>query len=126
MPSKRMARFNKSVTNHVLGRLAPRMPGFGMVQHRGRKSGKIYRTPVFAFRSEDGYVVALTFSSRADWVQNVLAAGGCDMQTRRRVVQLVKPTVYVDGKRSAMPAHIRAGLALLRVDEFLSLKFSNS
>ncbi|MGH7129463.1 MAG: nitroreductase family deazaflavin-dependent oxidoreductase, partial [Planctomycetaceae bacterium] len=80
--SRRVARFNRVVTNRTIGRLAPRMPGFGVVHHKGRRSGREYRTPVNIFRRPDGCVIALTYGRGADWVRNVLAAGECDLLTR--------------------------------------------
>jgi hypothetical protein len=43
--SKRVARFNLHVTNRVTRRFAGRMPGFAIVTHVGRRSGRVYRTP---------------------------------------------------------------------------------
>ena len=47
---KGVARFNKRVTNHVTNHIAGWMPGFAIVSHVGRRSGKSYRTPVNVFR----------------------------------------------------------------------------
>lgn len=88
---KRLARLNRVVTNRALGRIAPWMPGFGVVHHRGRSSGRSYRTPVNVFQRGDGYVVAMTYGPQTDWVKNVLAAGGCDLETRKQLVHLVEP-----------------------------------
>ncbi len=57
---RRIAHFNRRFTNPVLQPLAARLPGFGVVVHTGRKSGREYRTPVNVFREPDGYVIALT------------------------------------------------------------------
>lgn len=38
-----MARFNRSVTNHLTRRLAGRVPGMAVVIHCGRRSGREYR-----------------------------------------------------------------------------------
>lgn len=46
-----------------------------LIRHRGRRSGRMYETPVTPAPSEDGFVIALPFGARADWVRNVLAAG---------------------------------------------------
>jgi deazaflavin-dependent oxidoreductase (nitroreductase family) len=124
MLSRRIARFNRVVTNPIMGRLAPWLPGFGIVgiiYHRGRKSGREYRTPVNAFRRGDGYVLALTYGSRADWVKNVLAAGQCDLYTRGQRHHLVNPTLYIDTERSGIPAFFRWALIRLNVAEFLAL-----
>ncbi|MBV8931645.1 MAG: nitroreductase family deazaflavin-dependent oxidoreductase [Kutzneria sp.] len=122
--SKRMARFNRAVTNRTLGRLAPRLPGFGVIRHRGRKSGRDYRTPVIVFQRGEGFVVALTYGSHTDWTRNVLAAGDCELEVRGQVVRLVEPRVYVDETRSGLPFPVRSILTLFGVSEFLTLKRS--
>ncbi len=123
--SRAMATFNRKVGNTVLGRIAPWMPGFAMVHHPGRKSGRAFQTPVNAFRRGDGYVFALTYGSGSDWVKNTLAAGEMDLKTRRRTVHLVDPQLTVDPTRSQMPPPVRVVLRLIRVDEFLSLRLSD-
>lgn len=46
-----------------------------VVHHVGRRSGTTYRTPIVPVRTDDGFVIALPYGDRADWVQNVLDAG---------------------------------------------------
>src|SRR4051812_50111715 len=72
---KRLARFNLHVTNRVLGPFARRLPGFAVVAHVGRRSGRVRQTPVNLFRDGDRYVIALTYGADSQWVRNVLAAG---------------------------------------------------
>src|SRR5215203_3629073 len=86
--SRSVAKFNQKVTNRVSGPLAPYLPGFGVITHVGRKSGRSYSTPVNVFRRGDSYIVALTYGTEADWLRNVLASGGCTLKTRGRTVQL--------------------------------------
>lgn len=117
----RVAHFNRHVTNRLTGPLAPRLPGFGVVVHRGRKSGREYRTPVNVFRSGDGFVIALTYGAEADWVRNVLAAGGCVLITRGRHHTLTAPRVRHDESRELVPAPVRVPLRLLNVADFLCL-----
>ena len=57
------------------------MPGFGVVVHHGRHSGRRYQTPVNVFPAKDGYLLALTYGQDTDWVKNALAAGGCELRT---------------------------------------------
>jgi deazaflavin-dependent oxidoreductase (nitroreductase family) len=116
-----MAAFNRQVTNRVLGGVATRLPGFGVVLHVGRRSGRHYRTPVNVFRTASGYVFALTYGSGAEWVRNVVAAKGCELVTRGRTVALRNPSLHRDERRSRMPPHVRAVLGLAHVDEFLEL-----
>ena len=120
----RVAHFNKRVTNRLTGPLAPHLPGFGVVLHRGRNSGRDYRTPVNVFRREDRYVIALTYGPEADWVQNVRAAGGCDLLTRGKRIHLTAPELVHDEARSRVPAPVRIPLRLLDVADFLCLEGS--
>lgn len=55
-----VAAFNLAVTNRVTSRFAARLPGFGILTHVGRKSGKLYRTPVNVFRVPEGFLIAVS------------------------------------------------------------------
>jgi deazaflavin-dependent oxidoreductase (nitroreductase family) len=122
MPLPRsIARVNRRVTNHLLGGLAQRLPGFGVVVHKGRTSGRQYRTPVNVFRRGDRYIIALTYGSNADWVRNVLADGGCTLETRGQTLRLSRPRLFHDEARSAVPAPVRLVLGIVRVHDFLEL-----
>jgi deazaflavin-dependent oxidoreductase (nitroreductase family) len=116
-----VARFNRKVTNRVLGRVADRAPGFGVVLHRGRRSGRAYRTPVNIFAIPTGYSIALTYGRDVDWLRNVLAAGGCQVVTRGRTLDLHAPEVVHDPQLRDVPALTRPILRLLRVTDFLHL-----
>ena len=125
MPLPRwLARFNLRVTNRVLGPLAEHMPGMGIVIHQGRKTRRQYRTPVMVFRHGDRFVIALTYGPESHWVQNVLAHGGCDLETQGRTFHLTQPRLIHDERRSLMPALVRAVLGLLNVSVFLELTIS--
>src|SRR5579864_9672305 len=86
-----LAKINIAVTNRITGLFAGWLPGFGIVTHVGRKSGKVYRTPVNVFRVPTAFIIALTYSSQSEWVKNVLAAGGCELKTVGMKYQLVAP-----------------------------------
>jgi deazaflavin-dependent oxidoreductase (nitroreductase family) len=98
------------------------VPGFGVVVHTGRRSGRQYRTPVNVFAARGGYVIALTYGKESDWVKNVQAAGGCDLITRRRGRRLTSPELVRDGSRRLVPRLVRLPLRLLRVTDFLRLE----
>src|SRR5256885_1868236 len=116
-----LAKFNIAVTNRITGLFAGWLPGFGILTHIGRKSGKIYRTPVNVFRSDNGFVIALTYSSKSEWVKNVLAAGGCQIQTRGKVYELSMPTVVHDATRRRFPIPVRNVLKLVGANEYMEL-----
>ena len=119
---KTLARLNRVGLNRVTRLIAPWMPGLGVVVHRGRRSGHLYRTPVNVFPRPGGYVFALTYGADADWVRNVQAAGGCELETRGRRVHLVSPRLIHDQSRSEIRIPERYVLRLLGVADFLSLK----
>ena len=118
---KSVAAFNRRVTNRITGPVANRLPGFGVVHHIGRKSGREYRTPVNVFAVPDGYVVALTYGPDTDWVRNVVAANGCDLETRGRVEHLVSPEVVHDPEHRAVGRPVRQVLRLIGANDFLHL-----
>jgi deazaflavin-dependent oxidoreductase (nitroreductase family) len=119
---KVVGRWNKVGLNRVTKRIAPWMPGFGVVIHRGRRSGNEYQTPVNVFETEDGYVLALTYGPDSDWVKNVLAAGGCELRTGGRVVKLTAPRLFHDETRRDIRPLERRVLRVIGVADFLSLK----
>jgi deazaflavin-dependent oxidoreductase (nitroreductase family) len=119
---KRLARFNRHVTNRVLGPFARRLPGFAVLAHVGRRSGRVRHTPVNLFRDGDRYVIALTYGADSQWVRNVLAAGAVDIETRGRRLRLVAPEVVHDARRSLVPEPIRPILRLARVSDFMLLR----
>jgi deazaflavin-dependent oxidoreductase (nitroreductase family) len=125
MPApRRIARFNKDFTNRLTLRVAGYLPGFAIVSHVGRKSGRPYRTPVNAFRSDGGYIIALTYGAQSDWVKNVLAAGSCELQTRGRRVHLFEPIIVTDESKGWAPLPVRLILGLIDASQYMRLSVS--
>ncbi|GAB3742167.1 nitroreductase family deazaflavin-dependent oxidoreductase [Microlunatus parietis] len=120
--SRKIAERNRVGLNRFARHIADRLPGFGIVIHRGRRSGREFRTPLNVFRADDGFVIALTYGPDADWVKNVLAGGGCDLLTRGRRYALTNPRVGRDETRRHMPkVFVSQVLALADVKDFLYL-----
>jgi deazaflavin-dependent oxidoreductase (nitroreductase family) len=117
-----LGRFNRSVTNRVTAPFARRLPGFAVVTHTGRRSKRRYRTPVNLFRTGDTYVIALTYGRDRDWVKNVLAAGECEAEIRRKTVRLRDPRIVRDPRATRAPRSIRPILKGLGVTEFMELR----
>ena len=125
MPAPRsIARFNRRFTNRLTSKFAGYLPGFAIVTHVGRKSGRTYRTPINAFRLNDGYLVVLTYGADSDWVKNVLAAGSCELQARGRCVRLDKPRLITDRRKAWAPLPVRFILDRFHVSECLRLSFA--
>jgi deazaflavin-dependent oxidoreductase (nitroreductase family) len=121
--SDRLARFNRRLFNPVVRTFAGRRGSpVAVVVHRGRRSGHRYRTPVLAFRADDGYVVALFYGADRDWVRNVLAAGSCRLERGGRQVELTAPRMLnISNGVTLVPAPMRPALRLLRVTRVLRL-----
>lgn len=116
-----VAAFNLAVTNRISGPFAARLPGFGMLTHVGRKSRRLYRTPVNVFGGPDEFLIALTYGQEAHWVQNVLAAGGCRLETRGVQYQLSAPAIVHDPARRRFPLVVGIILRIIGASDFMRL-----
>jgi deazaflavin-dependent oxidoreductase (nitroreductase family) len=116
-----LAKINIAFTNRITSRFAGWVPGFGILTHVGRKSGKVYRTPVNVFRAPGGFIIALTYSSQSEWVKNVLAAGRCELKTRAKTYLLSSPKVVRDPSRRRFPIPVPIVLSLVGADEYMEL-----
>jgi deazaflavin-dependent oxidoreductase (nitroreductase family) len=121
-----VAAFNLRVTNRITGRFADRLPGFGIITHIGRKSGRTFHTPVNVFPRQNVFLVALTYGPEAEWVKNVLAAGGCALVTRGRQYQLTDPVIEHDPARKQFPLGVRTILGIIGANDFLRLTISTA
>jgi len=116
-----VGRWNKAGLNRVTRHLAPWIPGLGLVVHHGRRSWNVYQTPVNVFPTGEGFIIALTYGTDTDWVKNVLAADGCELRTRGRVVRLTAPRLFHGENRRQIRPLEREVLRVLGVTDFLSL-----
>jgi deazaflavin-dependent oxidoreductase (nitroreductase family) len=119
---KTVARFNAHVANRVSRPFAGWLPGFAVVTHVGRRSGRTSQTPVNMFRDGERYVFALTYGADSQWVKNVMAAGGCEVRTKGTAVRLCEPRIFTDPDRRLVPGPVRVALRLLDVNDFLSMR----
>jgi deazaflavin-dependent oxidoreductase (nitroreductase family) len=121
---RRLGRFNRRVTNPILWPIVTRLPrsGFGRIIHVGRRSGRVYRTPMLGFREGDRIVFALTYGRETQWVHNVLAVGGCDFETRRGTRHLVEPRLFHDLEPRFLPSIVRRILGALNAHDFLEMR----
>ncbi|MCT2594712.1 nitroreductase family deazaflavin-dependent oxidoreductase [Streptomyces sp. N2-109] len=108
--------------NPVMRPVARRLPPFAVVEHTGRRSGKAYRNPVQAYRTDRGWVIALVYGKDADWVRNVLAAGGGQLIRRGRHHRLTEPRrLHGSAGRRLLPRWSRAAMGLARVQDYIEV-----
>ncbi len=112
-----LARFNRRVTNPLMLLFAAAVPPWVVVEHVGRRSGRRYRTPLWAFRHPDGHLVALTYGESTEWLRNLLASSGGLLHRAGREIPLGRPVVLrgQEGLRH-LPPPVRLALRVLRVD----------
>jgi deazaflavin-dependent oxidoreductase (nitroreductase family) len=117
--SRRVARFNRAVGNPIQLTYAWLLPPWAVIEHRGRVSGRSYRTPVNAYKRGSTLAVVVLYGADSDWVRNLLAArGGVAVRGGRRyalhdprlvavpsadpVLALVSPVARLLGKASGL------------------------
>ena len=123
--ARRLIRAAARVVNPLVLRIAGRrhMPILGIVHHRGRKSGRMYATPLGVRPAPGGgFVMPLTFGEASHWYQNIRAARWCVI-TYRGADHTVTAPIIVDRATAgpAYPRYERLALRLIGIDEFLLL-----
>jgi deazaflavin-dependent oxidoreductase (nitroreductase family) len=100
-------------------------PLYALLRHRGRKSGRIFTTPIVASRYGDGFIIPLAFGRETDWSKNLLAAGGGGLRWKSREYTLTAPEIlsYAEGVK-AFNAVARAFLPVFRPKEFAYLRIT--
>lgn len=117
-----IARANRSLTNRVISPFAGRIPPFARLEHRGRKSGAIYQTPLLLFHRAPYLLVVLTYGERTDWLRNVQAAGGGVVIERNRRFGVADPVVETGpAALGQLPRLVRLILNLIGVDQVVRL-----
>ncbi len=119
-------RLNRSLTNpRVMRTAGTDATRTSVIHHIGRKSGRTYETPVDTIAATTGFLIALPYGSRADWVRNVLAAGSATVTTRGERVDVDRPTIVATADVAGqIPAKTLRTLRLFGVSQCLHLEKS--
>lgn len=97
-PMRVMARINRRATNKLIGLWAPHLPPWAVLVHRGRKTGREYRTPVSAFVTDGSFAVPIGYGEESDWLRNILAAGNGELVRRGRLRSFTNPRIVDRGE----------------------------
>lgn len=118
---KRLARFNRLVTNKVAIPFARVIPWFGVLRHVGRNTATVYETPLVALETNGSIVVALFYGPDVDWLKNAVMAGRSEMTIRGNDLMLGPPERLETGEgMGAMPRAVRQALRRLGITEFVA------
>lgn len=103
------------------------MPIVGVLQHRGRVTGRVFSTPLGMRRLGDSFVMPLTFSEEAGWYRNVRAAGSCVVRYMGREHRLVEPEIIDFAAASpAFPRYELLQFRLIGINQYLRMRLAHA
>ena len=124
MSTKLMRSGPAHLFNSLMMRFAGRrfFPLYGVIEHRGRRSGRIFHTVVVVRPVAEGFVVPMPWGERTDWYRNVRASGGCAIRWKGGYHQVDRPeTVDTQAVMSAFNSFERAIMSRLGITQCLRL-----
>ena len=117
-------RFNRAFTNpRVLKSAGTPGASASVVRHVGRTTGRRYETPIGALPTDTGFLIALPYGTRADWLKNVLAAGSATIVDGGNTYEVHAPEVVPTAAvADQLPPGERRTLRLFKVDHCLQVR----
>ena len=117
-------RFNRAFTNPRAMRKAGTPGAYAsVIRHVGRTTGRPYDTPVGAFATDDGFVIALPYGSDADWLKNVLASGSATIVDEGDTYRVDQPELVATAVAAPhLPPKEQRNLRLFAVDRCLRVR----
>ena len=100
------------------------LPLYGVMTHRGRRSGKEFHTPVVVRATQGGFIVPMPRGETTDWYRNNRPAGGCSIRWNGRTYQMGDPDVLnAQDALSAFSGPTRAGMTHFGIKQVVKLRF---
>ena len=100
------------------------LPLYGVIQHKGRRSGKAFRTPVVVRPVEGGFIVPLPWGTTTDWFRNLRAAGGCTIRWKGRSYEVGSPEVLdAQAATAAFGGSQRAAMERFGIHQVARVRF---
>jgi deazaflavin-dependent oxidoreductase (nitroreductase family) len=94
-----------------------------VIRHRGRTSGRPYETPVGVVAADDGFLIALVYGSRTNWLQNVLASGSATIVHEGNTYSVDHPEVIaMQAVATRFSPGDQRGFRWLDVDQVLRVR----
>jgi deazaflavin-dependent oxidoreductase (nitroreductase family) len=110
------------VNKHVFNKLELKRGKRPVIVHKGRKSGKIYQTPLDAHPIDGGYIFILMYSSGADWVKNVLASKEATLKVPSDEIDLESPKLLTkEEAQKILPISTKYPPEFLNVSEYMKM-----
>jgi hypothetical protein len=117
-------KFNKRLLNPFAIWISARRPMYyGVLHHTGRRSGKVYDTPVVAKLTSEGVIIPLPYGTHTDWLENVLASEGCSLTLNSQDYTLTRPEVISAGAAEPLVPPTNAAVwRRVGIKKYLSMK----
>jgi deazaflavin-dependent oxidoreductase (nitroreductase family) len=98
-------------------------PVFAVVEHRGRRTGRVYKAPVGARRVDGGFVISLAFGAQVNWHRNLIASRGGTVRWKGQTYPVGVPE-RIDTATALAAFHPiqRAFLRLARIDGYVRVR----
>ena len=95
---------------------------YGLLRHVGRTSGAAYETPLGIERTEDGFVIAIVYGERTQWVKNVLATGSAEILLDGETYPVERPAIVpIEAANAYISTSDRRAAGLFGTTEALRL-----
>jgi deazaflavin-dependent oxidoreductase (nitroreductase family) len=119
-----LIRLQRAIINPKQMRSAGRPGAYAsVIRHRGRTSGRPYETPVGVVAADEGFLIALVYGSRTNWLQNVLASGSATIVHEGQTYEVDQPELIpMEAVAARFADGDQQGFRLLRVDQALRVR----
>ena len=117
-------RFNRAFGNSHQMKTAGTPGAYAsVIRHAGRTTGRSYETPVVAFVTDDGFVIALPYGSNTDWLKNVIASGSATIVHEGNTYRIDHPELVPTAMAAPyMPAKEQRSLHRFAIDQCLRVR----
>ena len=115
--------FNKYFFNRITLLFAQRGIGpFSIVTHIGRRSKRVYKTPVLATYTSKMIIIPLSYGEGVDWLRNVLVKNGCSIRYKGEEITAEEPLVLdAADALTLLPDNRRTLFERFKLEKFLRL-----
>ncbi len=111
------------VVNPLVLRIARFIPFYCVLEHQGRRSGRVYRTPLAVVRTKDGFLLPLAYDADPQWAANIRHAGGATVEWLGRRYPISDPVpVAKAAAQGELKPVVRLFLPVFGVKNFLRVK----
>ncbi|MDX1875134.1 nitroreductase family deazaflavin-dependent oxidoreductase [Mycolicibacterium sp. 120266] len=115
-----LRRFNNHLLNPLMLKLAGRRHWYAsVIEHVGRNTGKVHRTPLVAIPTPTGLLIPLPYGADTDWLRNARTAGTATVTAGGERYEVVNPHVIDSAEAAeALPGRRRQVFARFGIEQF--------